>query len=91
MYNRSKGGIHVFGRTKLGYLGKSAVDLVAHRGDNVVDWYLILFVDESLGPDLCIDLVASLQVLADVVFLLCDGRQLLAPVDVHPCLRLAKQ
>ena len=65
---------------------QSAVKLVAHNRDYVKDWKLLFLVDQGLSlslefirylwgtyPYFSIDLVAALQVLADVILLLCDG------------------
>ena len=71
-------------------LRQSSVDLIAHGGDDIVDRDQILFVDQSLTPDFGIDLIASLKMLADVIFLLGDAGQLLASMDVHPGLGLTK-
>jgi hypothetical protein len=71
-------------------LGQSSIDLVTHCRDNVIDGNHSLFVNEGLAPDLGIDLVASFQVLADIVFFLRDARESLAPVDVDARLRLAQ-
>ena len=72
------------------YLRESSIDLVAHRGDDIVDGDPALFIDESLTPDLGVNFVARLQVLADGVLILSNSAQLLAAVDVDAGLRLAK-
>jgi len=58
---------------ELFYLCKSSIDLVAHGGDNIVDGYPALFVNESLTPDLGVDLITGLQVLANCVLILGDS------------------
>ena len=65
---------------------QSAVKLIAHNCDNVKDWKLLFLVDQGLSlalefirylwgtyPYFSIDLVAALQVLANVILLLRDG------------------
>ena len=71
-------------------LGQPAIDLIAHRGDHIVDGDQVLLIDESLAPNLRVHLVAGLEVLADVILLLRDARQLLATVDIHARLRLTQ-
>jgi hypothetical protein len=71
-------------------LCKSSINLVAHRRDDIVDGNPALFIDQSLTPDLGVDLVGSLQVLANGVLILRDSSQLLATVDVDAGLRLAE-
>ena len=44
---------------------------------------MILVVDKCLCPDLGIDFVLCVQVVANVILLLADLVELLLPVDVH--------
>ena len=75
---------------KLFDLSEPAVDLVTHGGNDVKDGNEALLVDKRLSPDLGVDFVARLQVLADGVLALCNPRQLLAPVNVDTGLRLTQ-
>ena len=71
-------------------LCESSIDLVAHRRDHIVHWNQAFLIDKSFSPDLCIDLISSFQMLANVVFLFRDRRQFLTPVDVNATLRLSQ-
>lgn len=72
-------------------LRESPVDLVAHGADDIEDGDHVFFVDEGFAPDLRVDLVAALEVLADVVFSLGDLGEPLAPQNVEAGLSLAQQ
>ena len=86
MDNGRKGCLHVVWCSELFNLDKSAIDLVAHGGNNVIARDKIFFCDESFCPDLSVHFVALLQVLADVVFLFSNASKLLASVDIHASL-----
>ena len=71
-------------------LCESSIDLIAHRWDHIVNWNHAFLIDKSFSPDLRIDFIASLQMLANVVLLLCNRSQFLTPVDVNATLRLSQ-
>lgn len=50
--------VHIFWRSELLDLRESSIDLVAHSRNNIVDRDQALFVDQSLSPNLSIDLIA---------------------------------
>lgn len=75
--------MHVFGRSKLGHVLEATTNLVTHGARNIVARDLVLVVDQCLGPDLGVDLVLGVQVVADVVLLLRNLVKLLLPMDVH--------
>ena len=86
-----KSCVHIFRWSKLSNLSQPSINLVTHCRNNVVDRDLVFFIDQCFSPDLSIDFIARFQMLADVIFFLCNCCQLFATVDVHPCLRLAEQ
>jgi len=80
--NCRKGLVHVCWWSELGDLSEPAIDLITHGRNNIVNRYPILLIDEGLDPNLGVDLLASLEVLADVILLLGDRAELLRAVDV---------
>ena len=58
-------------------LGESSIDLVAHGGNNIINWDHVLLVDESFGPDFGVDLIAFLEMHRNVLFGLGDFAQFL--------------
>jgi hypothetical protein len=63
---------HVWRRSKLLDEVTSTNNLIAHRGDNIINRYLSFFVDERLGPNFGVDLALGVKVLAYVVLVLSD-------------------
>lgn len=53
-------------------LRQPSIHLIAHGRHNIIDGYHTLLIDESFAPDLGVDLVARLKMLADVILLLSD-------------------
>ena len=86
-----KSCVHIFRRSKLSNLSQSSINLVTHRRNYVVNRDLVFFIDQCFSPDLRIDFITRFEMLADVIFFLCNGCQLFATMNVHPCLRLAEQ
>lgn len=72
-------------------LCESPVDLITHGADDIVDGDHVFFVDEGLAPNLRVDFVSALEVLADVVFGLGDLGELLAAQNVEAGLSLAQK
>lgn len=75
--------MHVLRRPELGHVFEPATDLIAHGACNIVARYLVLIVNKRLSPNLSINFILSIEVVADVVFLLGNLVELLLSVDVH--------
>lgn len=58
---------------------------------DVVTWNLPFIVDECLAPDLGVDLVVGVQMLADVILQLGNRIELLLSVNIHSGGSLTKQ
>lgn len=87
----SLGGLHSYSDLpKLFDLRESAVDLVAHGRNHIVNRNHVLLVNQSFAPNFGIDFLTGLQVFADVVLRLCDAGKLFASVDVEPGLGLSE-
>ena len=82
MNNCSESIVHILWSSKFLNLSESAVDLVAHCRNNVIDGNHALFIDQSFGPDLCINFVSSFKMSADVILFLCNSSQLFTSVNV---------
>ena len=90
MDDRGEGLVHVLGSTKLLQVFEPATNLVAHGASDVVARYLVLLVDERLRPNLCVDFVLRVEVIANVILHFLNLVELLLPVDVHSCNGLAQ-
>ena len=75
--------MHVFRRSKLAEVVQSTLNLVAHGASDVVAWNLVLIVNQRLAPNLGVNFVLCIQVIANVILLLRNFIQLLLSVDVH--------
>jgi len=86
MNDRRKSLVHILRCTEFLNLGESAVDLVAHGRNHVVNGDHVLLVEQGLSPDLGVDFVALLEVGRDVISSFRNLAQLLRSVDVQSCL-----
>ena len=83
MNNSRERLVHVLGWSKLGHVVKSTTNLITHGARDVVAGDLVLVVDQRLGPDLGIDFILSVQVVTDIILLLCNLVKSLLPMNIH--------
>ena len=84
--NCGKSLTHVFWRSEFFDLSQSSIHLVAHSGDHIEHWDHALLVDNCLGPDFCVHLLSSFEMLANVILFLCNTGELLRSVDIDASL-----
>lgn len=85
MNDCSESLVHIFRRSKLGHVFKTASNLITHGARNIIAWDLVLIVDQRLGPDLRIDFILSVQMVADIILLLCNLVKPLLSMNIHSC------
>lgn len=78
-----EGLVHVFGRSELRHVFESSTNLVTHGACNIVARNLVLVIDERLCPYFGVDLVLSIQVIADIILLLGNLVEFLLSMDIH--------
>ena len=84
MNNGGKSLMHVFWRSKLAEVIQPSLNLIAHGASDVVARDLVLIINQCLAPNLSVHFILSIQVVANIILLLCNFIQLLLSVDVHP-------
>ena len=75
--------VHVLGRTELRHVIESTTNLITHSTSDVVARNLVLVVYQGLSPYFGINFILCVEMITDVVFLLCNLVKLLLPMYVH--------
>lgn len=75
---------HVRRRAEFLQVIKPASDLVAHGVRDVIARDLAFIVDQSFAPDLGVNFILRVKMVANIVFQFGNMVQLLLPMDSHP-------